>query len=69
MNMKKVFCFLFGIIFFILGCIGLILPVIPQIPFFIVSVFFLAESSSRIKNAALKNKYYKRLTEKYAAKK
>ena len=38
MNMKKVFCFLLGIIFFILGCIGLILPVIPQIPFFIVSV-------------------------------
>jgi uncharacterized membrane protein YbaN (DUF454 family) len=29
-----------GIFFFILGVIGVLLPIVPQVPFFIASLFF-----------------------------
>ncbi|MCA1581240.1 MAG: DUF454 family protein [Acidobacteria bacterium] len=29
-----------GVVFFILGVIGVLLPIVPQIPFFVMSLFF-----------------------------
>ncbi len=46
--MKKVFCLAAGIIFLVLGIIGLALPVIPQVPFLILAVLFLSKGSDRI---------------------
>ena len=47
-------------IFLILGLIGLCLPVIPQVPFFIVSIFFAANGSKRFKNWLKKLKIYQK---------
>ena len=37
---SKAWNLVWGIVFFILGVIGLIIPILPQIPFFIMSLFF-----------------------------
>ena len=39
---SKAFNLVMAIVFFILGVVGILLPVIPQIPFFIMSLFFLS---------------------------
>lgn len=41
--------FVVGIFFILLGFVGLLLPVIPQVPFFIVGAICLMKSSNRIK--------------------
>jgi uncharacterized membrane protein YbaN (DUF454 family) len=38
-------------VFFVLGVIGLLIPVVPQIPFFIMSVFFLSLVFPRVRRA------------------
>ena len=41
--------FVIGLFFILLGFIGLLLPVVPQVPFFIVGAICLMKSSDRIK--------------------
>ena len=36
-----------SVLFFVLGVIGLLIPIIPQIPFFAVSIILLAGASNR----------------------
>jgi uncharacterized membrane protein YbaN (DUF454 family) len=40
-----------AIFFFILGVIGVLLPVVPQIPFFIMSVLFLSLVFPKVRRA------------------
>lgn len=42
--------FVIGLFFILLGFIGLLLPVIPQVPFFIVGAICLMKSSDHIKD-------------------
>lgn len=37
-----------SIFFFILGVIGLLLPIVPQVPFFVMSLLFLSLASRRV---------------------
>src|SRR5512132_3820207 len=37
---SKAWNVVWGIVFFILGVIGILIPVLPQIPFFLMSLFF-----------------------------
>lgn len=39
-----------GALFLVLGIIGLLLPVIPQIPFLIISLFCFCKVSEQLKN-------------------
>ena len=39
-------------VFFVLGVIGLLIPIVPQIPFFVMSVFFLSLVFPRVRRAA-----------------
>lgn len=41
--------FVIGLFFILLGFIALLLPVVPQVPFFIVGAICLMKSSDRIK--------------------
>ena len=41
--------FVIGVFFILLGFVGLLLPVVPQVPFFIIGAICLMESSNRIK--------------------
>jgi uncharacterized membrane protein YbaN (DUF454 family) len=37
---SKIWYLIWGIVFFLLGVIGILIPVVPQIPFFLMSLFF-----------------------------
>jgi uncharacterized protein len=49
---------LLGGIFFMLGIIGIIIPILPTTPFMIVSAAFFAESSPRLHNMLLNNPWF-----------
>lgn len=44
------FFFVLGSVFLLMGVIGLLLPVVPQVPFAILSAYFFSKSSPRIHN-------------------
>ena len=66
--MKKILMTVLAAVFFILGVIGLLIPVIPQIPFFVISVLLMSAASSRFKKAFTETKLYKKHLEKHVAK-
>ncbi len=41
----------FAVFFFVLGVIGILIPVVPQVPFFIMSALFLSLVSPRLRRA------------------
>ena len=57
--MKKIICIPLAILFYILGLIGLAIPVVPQIPFFIIGTVLLAIGSKSMKEKIIKSKFYK----------
>ena len=57
--MKKIICLIFAIVFYILGIIGLIILIIPQIPFFIIGTIFIIIGFESIKEKILENNFYK----------
>lgn len=66
--MKKILCLIMACIFYILGIIGLIIPIIPQIPFFIIGTFFLIIGFKEIKGKIVKSNFYKNHFKKYVDK-
>lgn len=65
MRIKRV-CFLaLGILCLVLGCIGIALPVLPTVPFFLVTLFCFANSSERLYNWFQKSSLYKKYLESF----
>ena len=58
--MKKIICIILSIIFFILGIIGLCIPVVPQIPFFLAGAFFMALASKTFKKKITQTEFYQK---------
>lgn len=58
--MIKVIVFIAGLAFLCLGIIGLMLPVIPQIPFLVAGVMLLCAASKRFKRLLVSSGLYKR---------
>lgn len=56
-----------GILFFLLGAIGLVIPVVPQVPFFLLSVYLFSKGSPRfekkLKSTKIYQKYVSKITE------
>ncbi|MDD5852610.1 MAG: DUF454 family protein [Lachnospiraceae bacterium] len=48
--MKKIVFLIIGVVLMILGIIGLMLPVVPQIPFLVAGAIMLMLGSEKIKN-------------------
>lgn len=48
-------------IFFTLGGIGLALPIIPQVPFFILAIFFASKASPKFHRWIQKQKLYQKI--------
>lgn len=44
-NPLKLLWLLLGLVCLGLGCVGVVLPIIPSVPFFLVTVFCFAKSS------------------------
>lgn len=56
-KLKKWFLISFGIIFLIIGLIGIILPVLPTTPFLLLAAVCFLHSSPRLHTALLRQRY------------
>lgn len=54
-----------GVIFFIIGIVGLTLPVVPQVPFFLVSLVCFARGCPPLHRRIRATKLYKKHIEPY----
>lgn len=64
---KLLFLYLFWV-FFRLAVIGLILPIIPQVPFFVLSFMFLAGASRHFRQFIVSTKLYNKFLKGYVDK-
>ncbi len=68
MNLKRMIFVALGCICLGLGCIGIALPVLPTVPFFLATAFFFANSSQRLHDWFVGTKLYKKHLESYVQK-
>lgn len=66
--MKLVYTSL-GIIFAVIGCIGIVLPILPTTPFLLVAMFFIAKGSTRFEKWFKSTKIYKKHLESFVKEK
>ena len=62
-NFKKIICIILSMIFYIIGIIGLALPIVPQVPFFIIGTIFLVIGFKSIKSKIVKSELYTKYLE------
>lgn len=58
--MKKSLFLVIGCLCLGLGCIGIVLPILPTVPFFLVTAFCFAKSSERLHSWFIGTKMYQR---------
>ena len=64
----KLLWLLLGLVCLGLGCVGVVLPIIPSVPFFLVTVFCFAKSSKKLHDWFLSTKLYKKHLESFVQK-
>ncbi len=69
MSIKRIVFVVLGCLCLGLGCIGIALPILPTVPFFLATVFFFANSSQKLHNWFVGTKMYKKHLESYVQKK
>ena len=69
MKLKRLIFLILGIVCLVLGCIGIVLPILPTVPFFLVTVFCFAKSSQRLHDWFVGTKMYKKHLESFVKKK
>ena len=67
-NPLKLLWLLLGLVCLGLGCVGVVLPIIPSVPFFLVTVFCFAKSSKKLHSWFLGTKLYKKHLESFVQK-
>lgn len=65
MKIKKIILIIVGCLFLGLGAVGSFLPILPTVPFLLVSAFCFANSSERLNNWFKQTKLYKNNLESY----
>ncbi len=65
----KVFWLIIGFICLSLGTIGVFLPVLPTVPFYLVTTFAFAKSSEQLHNWFINTKLYKKNLESFVERK
>ena len=63
--MKRIVFIILGFIFLALGTIGVFLPILPTTPFYLLTLFFFANSSERLHNWFVETKLYKKHLESF----
>ena len=64
-KLLKAFWIVLGFLCMVLGTVGIVLPILPTVPFFLVTVFCFSQSSERLHNWFLGTKLYKNNLESY----
>ena len=67
-NPLKILWMLLGLLCLGLGCVGVVLPVIPSVPFFLVTVFCFAKSSKKLYDWFLGTGLYRKHLESFVQK-
>ena len=65
MNLKRMIFLIVGCVCLALGCVGIVLPILPTVPFFLATVFCFSQSSRRLHDWFLGTKLYKNNLESY----
>ncbi len=65
MKIKRTLFIIAGLIFFVIGTIGVVLPLLPAFPFYLATVFFFSRSSEKLDNWFKSTKLYKDNLETY----
>lgn len=60
-QVKRLLWLLLAIFSFIFGVIGILLPVVPQVPFFLLGFYSLSKFSTRFHNWMINTKVYRKL--------
>lgn len=69
MKLKRLLYLILGCICLGLGCVGIVLPILPTVPFFLVTVFCFAKSSQKLHDWFISTKMYKKHLESFVKKK
>ena len=68
MKLKKALLIGVGCICLALGAVGIVLPILPTVPFFMVTAFCFAKSSQRLHNWFVSSKMYKKHLQSFVEK-
>lgn len=68
-NPFKIFWLILGFLALALGTIGIILPILPTVPFYMATVFCFAKSSKRLHSWFLQTKLYQKHLESFVKQK
>lgn len=69
MKFKRIVFAVLGVIFLGLGTVGVFLPILPTTPFYLLTLFFFANSSKRLHRWFLGTKLYKKHLDSFVKKK
>lgn len=65
MKVKRLIFLIAGCVCLALGCIGIALPILPTVPFFLATAFCFSQSSQKLHDWFLGTKMYKNNLESY----
>ncbi len=69
MKLKRLIFLILGCICLGIGCIGVALPILPTVPFFLLTVFCFANSSQKLHDWFVGTRLYKKNLESFVQKK
>ena len=69
MKLKRLFFLILGCVCLALGCVGIVLPVLPTVPFFLATVFCFANSSEKLHTWFLGTELYQKHLDSFVKKK
>lgn len=69
MKLKRLLYLILGCICLGFGCVGIVLPILPTVPFFLVTVLCFAKSSQKLHDWFIGTKMYKNHLESFVKKK
>ena len=69
MKLKQIIFLIIGCLSLALGCVGIVLPILPTVPFFLLTVFCFANSSQKLHDWFIGTQMYKKHLESFLQKK
>ena len=69
MKIKQIILLTIGCVSLALGCVGIALPILPTVPFFLLTLICFTNSSKRLQDWFIGTKLYKNHLESYVEKK